>query len=190
MPSPAAASTRTGSRSRPPTRSPASPPSRRASWSRAGVCSRITGRAARCGGCARGSSRRADAAMGAHEAVALARDRPHRRPARRDPAACSTTTRSIAVVGWPEAVDLALIERLDLAVGRVAGRRRRSRARRCGAASSERGVRVVDPWDPVLTDVAAVPRAGRGDRPRRLPRARPAPPTRSTRSAPRCARCG
>jgi hypothetical protein len=59
----------------------------------------------------------------------------------------------VAVVGWPNAVDDALAERIDLpAVAvRVAGadpvyelRRRRT----------ERSVRVVDQWDPTLTHIA------------------------------------
>jgi hypothetical protein len=58
----------------------------------------------------------------------------------------------IAVVGWPEAVDLAMIERMDLdAVAlRVDGANPAPALRR---RSSERGVRIVDPWDPTLTDV-------------------------------------
>jgi hypothetical protein len=58
----------------------------------------------------------------------------------------------VAVVGWPEAVDLAMIERMDVdAVAvRVDGVNPASALRR---RSSERGVRIVDPWDPTLTDV-------------------------------------
>ena len=59
----------------------------------------------------------------------------------------------IAVVGWPEAVDLALIERLDIAAValRVEGSDPAPALRR---RVSERGVRVTDAWDPLLTDVA------------------------------------
>jgi hypothetical protein len=58
----------------------------------------------------------------------------------------------VAVVGWPEAVDLALIERLDIPVValRIEGADPAPALRR---RISERGVRIVDPWDPVLTDV-------------------------------------
>ncbi len=58
----------------------------------------------------------------------------------------------VAVVGWPEAVDLAMIERLDIdAVAlRVDGVNPASALRH---RTSERGVRIVDPWDPTLTDV-------------------------------------
>ena len=58
----------------------------------------------------------------------------------------------VAVVGWPEAVDLALIERLDVAAValRVEGADPAPALRR---RASERGVRIVDPWSPVLTDV-------------------------------------
>jgi hypothetical protein len=58
----------------------------------------------------------------------------------------------VAVVGWPEAVDLAMIERIDLdAVAlRVDGVNPAAALRR---RSSERGVRIVDPWDPTITDV-------------------------------------
>lgn len=58
----------------------------------------------------------------------------------------------IAVVGWPEAVDLALIERLDIAAValRVDGANPAAALRR---RTSERGVRIVDAWDPTLTDV-------------------------------------
>ena len=59
----------------------------------------------------------------------------------------------VAVVGWPEAVDLALIERLDIAAValRVDGADPAPALRR---RASDRGVRIVDPWNPVLTDVA------------------------------------
>jgi hypothetical protein len=58
----------------------------------------------------------------------------------------------VAVVGWPEAVDLALIERLDIAAValRVEGSDPAPALRR---RVSERGVRVTDPWNPLLTDV-------------------------------------
>lgn len=58
----------------------------------------------------------------------------------------------VAVVGWPEAVDLAMIERLDVATValRLDGA---NPARALRRRTSERGVRVVDPWDPTLTDV-------------------------------------
>jgi hypothetical protein len=59
----------------------------------------------------------------------------------------------VAVIGWPEAVDLALVERLDLAAValRVDGVNPAAALRR---RVSDGGVRVVDPWDPTLTDVA------------------------------------
>jgi len=59
----------------------------------------------------------------------------------------------IVVVGWPEAVDLALIERLDLDVValRVEGSDPAPALRR---RASERGVRIVDAWDPTLHNVA------------------------------------
>jgi hypothetical protein len=58
----------------------------------------------------------------------------------------------VAVVGWPDVVDLALIERLDIAAValRVEGADPTPALRR---RVSDRGVRIVDPWDPVLTDV-------------------------------------
>jgi hypothetical protein len=58
----------------------------------------------------------------------------------------------VAVVGWPEAVDLAMVERLDVdAVAlRVDGANPAPALRR---RVSDRGVRIVDAWDPVLTDV-------------------------------------
>jgi hypothetical protein len=58
----------------------------------------------------------------------------------------------VAVVGWPDAVDLALVERFDVpAVAlRVEGANPAPALRR---RASERGVRIVDPWDPALTDV-------------------------------------
>ena len=59
----------------------------------------------------------------------------------------------VAVVGWPEAVDLALVERLDVAAVavRVEGADPAPALRR---RASERSVRIVDPWDPVVTDVS------------------------------------
>jgi hypothetical protein len=59
----------------------------------------------------------------------------------------------VAVVGWPDAVDQALVERLDVAAValRVEGADPAPALRR---RVSDRGVRIVDPWDPVLTDVA------------------------------------
>jgi hypothetical protein len=59
----------------------------------------------------------------------------------------------VAVVGWPEAVDLALLERLDVAAValRLVGSDPAPALRR---RVSDRGVRIVDPWDPTLTDVA------------------------------------
>ena len=80
----------------------------------------------------------------------------------------------VAVVGWPDAVDDALAERLDVPVVSVrTGADPTSALRR---RSSERGVRIVDPWDPTLTDVALLlvpalaigpgpPRSGRRRRP-------------------------
>jgi hypothetical protein len=58
----------------------------------------------------------------------------------------------VAVVGWPEAVDVALIERLDIAAValRLEGADPAPALRR---RVSDRGVRIVDPWDPTLTDV-------------------------------------
>ena len=58
----------------------------------------------------------------------------------------------VAVVGWPEAVDLAMVERLDVdAVAlRVDGANPAPALRR---RFSDRGVRIVDAWDPTLTDV-------------------------------------
>jgi hypothetical protein len=58
----------------------------------------------------------------------------------------------VAVVGWPDAVDLAMVERLDVAAValRVDGANPAPALRR---RASERGVRIVDPWDPTLTDV-------------------------------------
>jgi len=59
----------------------------------------------------------------------------------------------IAVVGWPDAVDLALVERLDLAAValRVEGSDPAPALRR---RASTRSVRIVDAWDPALTDIA------------------------------------
>ena len=58
----------------------------------------------------------------------------------------------VAVVGWPDAVDLALVERLDVAAValRVEGANPAPALRR---RASDRGVRIVDPWEPTLTDV-------------------------------------
>src|SRR6476661_7426545 len=58
----------------------------------------------------------------------------------------------VAVVGWPESVDLAMVERVDIpAVAlRLDGANPAHALRR---RASERGVRIVDPWDPTLTDV-------------------------------------
>jgi len=59
----------------------------------------------------------------------------------------------VVVVGWPEAVDVALVERLDIAAValRVEGSDPAPALRR---RVSERGARVADAWDPTLTDVA------------------------------------
>ena len=59
----------------------------------------------------------------------------------------------VAVVGWPNAVDDALAERIDLpAVAvRVAGFDPMYELRR---RSTERSVRVVDQWDPTLTHIS------------------------------------
>jgi hypothetical protein len=58
----------------------------------------------------------------------------------------------VVVVGWPEAVDLALMERLDIAAValRVEGSDPAPALRR---RVSERGVRMTDAWDPMLTNV-------------------------------------
>lgn len=58
----------------------------------------------------------------------------------------------IAVVGWPDTVDLALAERLDVAAValRVEGSDPAPALRR---RASERRVRIVDPWDPLLSDI-------------------------------------
>lgn len=58
----------------------------------------------------------------------------------------------VAVVGWPDAVDVAMVERLDIAAValRVDGANPAPALRR---RTSERGVRIVDAWDPTLTDV-------------------------------------
>ncbi len=58
----------------------------------------------------------------------------------------------VAVVGWPESVDLALVERFDVAAVtlRVDGVNPAAALRH---RTGERGVRIVDPWDPTLTDV-------------------------------------
>jgi len=58
----------------------------------------------------------------------------------------------IAVVGWPDTVDLAMVERFDVAAValRVEGSDPAPALRR---RASEGRVRIVDPWDPLLTDV-------------------------------------
>ena len=58
----------------------------------------------------------------------------------------------IAVVGWPDAVDLAMVERFDVAAValRVEGSDPAPALRR---RTSEQHVRIVDPWDPLLSDV-------------------------------------
>ncbi len=72
----------------------------------------------------------------------------------------------VAAIGWPPAVDEAMIERLDLDVVAVrvdgldptrALRRRRT----------DLSVRVVDPWDPTLMRVARLARTRPRDRPQR-----------------------
>jgi hypothetical protein len=58
----------------------------------------------------------------------------------------------VAVVGWPEAFDLAMVERADIAAValRVEGANPASALRH---RASDGGVRMVDPWDPTLGDV-------------------------------------
>jgi hypothetical protein len=58
----------------------------------------------------------------------------------------------VAVIGWPEAFDLAMVERLDIAAValRVEGANPASALRH---RASDAGVRMVDPWDPALGDV-------------------------------------
>src|SRR5579862_6474070 len=92
-----------------------------------------------------------DAVMGAHEASRLLEaDRTADRLGATLP--LLDDEQVIAVVGWPEAFDLAMIERLDIAAValRVDGSDPAPALRR---RASERGVRVVDPWNPTLTDV-------------------------------------
>jgi hypothetical protein len=92
-----------------------------------------------------------DARMGAHEASRLLEsDRTADRLGATLP--LLDEGQVVAVVGWPEAVDRALVERLDVdAVSlRVEGVNPAAALRR---RTSERGVRIVDPWDPTLTDV-------------------------------------
>jgi hypothetical protein len=93
----------------------------------------------------------ADAAFGAHEASRLLEsDRTADRLGATLP--LLDNDQIVAVVGWPYAVDLALVERLDVAAValRVEGSDPAPALRR---RASERGVRIVDPWDPCLTDV-------------------------------------
>ena len=92
-----------------------------------------------------------DAAMGAHEASRLLEtDRTADRLGATLP--LLEEDQVVAVVGWPEAVDLALIERLDIAAValRIDGADPAPALRRRG---SERSVRIMDPWSPLLTDV-------------------------------------
>src|SRR5207244_6812602 len=58
----------------------------------------------------------------------------------------------VAAVGWPDAMALAMVERVAIpAVAlRLDGANPAHALRR---RASERGVRIVDPWDPTLTDV-------------------------------------
>jgi len=93
----------------------------------------------------------ADATMGAHEASRLLEsDRTADRLGATLP--LLDEDQVIAVVGWPEAVDLALVERLDIAA--VAVRTEGSDpAYALRRRSSERGVRIVEAWDPMLTDI-------------------------------------
>ena len=95
----------------------------------------------------------------------------------------------VAVVGWPEAVDLALIERLDVAAValRVEGADPAPALRRRGRATRRAHRRSVGP------DAHRRAPASSCRRPRSVPSSAScprAPPTRSTRSARRCARCG
>jgi hypothetical protein len=94
-----------------------------------------------------------DAAMGAYEAERmLESDRTADRLGATLP--LLDEEQVVAVIGWPEAVDLALMERQDLAAValRVEGTDPTASLRR---RSSEQSVRVMDPWSPMLT---AVPR--------------------------------
>src|SRR6185436_20835359 len=93
----------------------------------------------------------ADPGLGAHEAVRmLESDRTADRLGATLP--LLEEDQVVAVVGWPEAVDLALLERLDVAAValRVEGADPAPALRR---RVSDRGVRIVDPWDPTLTEV-------------------------------------
>ena len=93
----------------------------------------------------------ADPGMGAHEASRLLEtDRTADRLGATLP--LLDEDQLVAVIGWPEAVDLALIERLDVAAValRVEGADPAPLLRR---RASERSVRVMDPWSPLLTDV-------------------------------------
>ena len=93
----------------------------------------------------------ADPAMGAHEAARLLEtDRTADRLGATLP--LLDDEQVVVVVGWPEAVDLALLERGDVnAVAlRVEGADPAPSLRR---RASEQAVRIVDPWSPLLTDV-------------------------------------
>jgi hypothetical protein len=95
-----------------------------------------------------------DAAMGAHEASRLLEtDRTADRLGASLP--LLDDEQVIAVIGWPEAVDLALMERLDIAAVAlsVEGTDPTYALRR---RASERSVRIMDPWSPLLTDVPRV----------------------------------
>ena len=132
-------------------RSRRSRPSPRAwSW-RAAASSRIILRTVHCGGCARGSSPRPIRSRGTRGERLLDADRTANRLAATLPS--SKSNEIVAVVGWPNAVDDALAERIDLpAVAvRVAGADPVYELRR---RSTERSVRVVDQWDPTLTHIA------------------------------------
>ena len=92
-----------------------------------------------------------DAAMGAREASRLLEtDRTADRLGATLP--LLEDDQLVAVVGWPEAVDLALMERLDIAAValRLEGADPAPALRRRG---SERSVRIMDPWSPLLTDI-------------------------------------
>jgi hypothetical protein len=93
----------------------------------------------------------ADPGLGAHEAARLLEaDRTGDRLGATLP--LLDEDQVVAVVGWPDVVDEALIERLDVAAValRVEGADPAPALRR---RVSDRGVRIVDAWDPVLTDV-------------------------------------
>jgi hypothetical protein len=94
----------------------------------------------------------ADPGLGAHESVRmLETDRTPDRLGATLP--LLEEEQVVAVVGWPEAVDLALLERLDVAAValRLEGADPAPALRR---RVSDRGVRIVDPWDPTLEHVA------------------------------------